>query len=65
MIRIRNYRKRAKMTQNCLAKKCGVTKQAVSMWEAGERKPDIIMLKKLADIFGCSTDDLLKDISID
>ena len=64
MISIREYREKAGMTQAELAEKCGVVKSTVSMWEVGARKPDIVMLKKLADIFGCSADDMLKSIVV-
>lgn len=64
MIAIRKYRKQNNLTQKALAEKCGVVKTTVSMWETGERKPDIIMLKKLAGIFGCSADALLEPIEI-
>lgn len=62
MIAIRNFREQMRWTQAYLAERCGVAKSTVSMWETGERKPDIIMLKKLAGIFGCSADDLLEPI---
>lgn len=64
MIAIRKYRERLGMTQAALAEKCGVVKTAVSMWETGDRKPDIIMLKKLSGILGCTTDELLAPIDI-
>lgn len=62
MTTIREQRERLGLTQAELAEKCGVVKSAVSMWETGERKPDIIMLKKLAGIFDCTTDALLEPI---
>lgn len=62
MIAIRNFREQMRWTQAYLAERCGVSKSTVSMWETGERKPDIIMLKKLAGIFGCTADDLLEPI---
>lgn len=45
-----------------LAEKLGVGKTTISMWETGERKPDIITLKKLSEIFDCTTDALLETI---
>lgn len=63
MIAIRKYREQKKWTQATLAEKCGVAKTTVSMWETGERKPDIIMLKKLAGIFGCTADALLANVA--
>lgn len=62
MIAIRKYREQMHWTQAFLAEKCGVAKTTVSMWETGDRKPDIIMLKKLAGIFGCTADALLEPI---
>ena len=62
MTEIKKHRERMGWTQGDLAGRCGVGKSTVSMWETGERKPDIIMLKKLALIFGCTADDLLASI---
>ncbi|GEM_PF-612257 len=63
LISIRKYRLQKGWTQGQLAEKLYVVPTAVGMWETGKRKPDIITLKKLAQIFNCTTDDLLKDIS--
>lgn len=63
MIALKKYRLKALMTQNELAKKLGVSSSAVTMWETGARKPNIIMLKRLSKLLNCTTDDLLKDIS--
>ena len=49
MVAIRKYRKQLGMTQAFLADKLVVSSSTVSLWETGERKPDIIMLKKLTD----------------
>ena len=57
--RIIAHRKKLGMTQDKLAEKLGVTAQAVSKWENDQSCPDITMLPKLAEIFGCSTDELL------
>lgn len=65
MIAIRKYREQIGMTQAELAEKCGVVKSAVCMWESGDRKPDIVMLKKLTGIFGCTADELLAPIETD
>ena len=62
VIAIRKNRQKFGLTQEGLAKILEVTKQAVSQWETGERKPDIVTLKHLAYIFGCTTDELLKDV---
>lgn len=62
MIAIRKYRIENGLTQYELAKKCGVAQSTVAMWESGERKPDVIKLKELSCILGCSADDLLATI---
>lgn len=58
------YRKRQKMTQRELAVAVGVTACTITQYETGARKPNIVMLKKLAAILGCTTDQLLEDIEI-
>ncbi len=60
---LREYRLNVGWTQAQVAEHLGVQPSAVTMWETGERKPNIVTLKKLAQLFGCTTDDLLKDIS--
>lgn len=59
MLLLRKYRLDKNLTQEQLANMLGVAKTTISMWESGDRKPDIFMLKKIADLFGISTDDLL------
>ena len=49
------------MTQEELAECLGVTPQSVSKWERGESIPDVLTLVELAQIFGVTVDDLLKD----
>lgn len=57
--RISAQRKKHGLTQEQLADKLSVTAQAVSKWENNQSCPDIATLPKLAEIFGCSTDELL------
>lgn len=64
MTALYDYRHKAGMTQEQLAEKLGVTPSCITMWETGNRKPDIINLKKLARILGCTTDELLEPIEI-
>ena len=51
-------RKMNRMTQEDIAEKLGVTRQAVAKWEAGETVPDLDKCKILAEIFEVSLDDL-------
>lgn len=53
------YRKEAKMTQEELAEKCDVTRQAVAKWENGESTPSIEKLITLAEIYDISLDELV------
>ena len=52
-------RKDLGLTQDELGYKLGVTNKAVSKWETGDNLPDIMMLKKLAQVFGLTVDELL------
>ena len=51
-------RKLKRLTQEEIAEKVGVTRQAVAKWEAGETIPDLEKCKILADLFEVSLDDL-------
>ena len=46
------------LTQEELAEKVGVTRQALAKWEAGETLPDLEKSRFLADILEVSLDDL-------
>lgn len=54
-------RKAAGMTQNDLAEKLNVSRQAVSRWEMGTAMPDVENLIVISDLFGVTLDELLKD----
>ena len=56
---IKEKRKSLNITQEELAEKLSVTRQAVSNWENGKTEPDIETLANIADIFGTSTDILI------
>ena len=51
-------RKLNNLTQEDVAEKVGVTRQAVAKWEAGETLPDIERCRMLAGLFDVSLDDL-------
>lgn len=53
-------RKYYKITQDELAARIGVTRQAVSKWETGSTIPDIEILMSLSEIYGISINDILK-----
>ncbi|MBR5874268.1 MAG: helix-turn-helix transcriptional regulator [Oscillospiraceae bacterium] len=59
-------RKANRYSQDMLANKLLVTRQAVSKWELGEMLPDYENVVKIAKLFSVSTDCLLKnDIEIE
>lgn len=54
-------RKKSGWSQEELAEKLNVTRQSVSKWEGAQSIPDLEKILQLAQIFGVSTDYLLKD----
>ena len=59
--KIAYYRRERKLSQEELAARVGVSRQAVSKWELGEASPDIGKLLALAKAFGVTTDHLLNE----
>lgn len=58
---IKKRRKRLGLTQREMSEKLGVKQNTLSQYEKGKREPGINMLRKLADLFGCTIDDLLRE----
>lgn len=56
-----NRRTRLGMTQLDIANLLGLERSTVAKWETGQSLPRAELLPKLADILGCSVDDLLKN----
>ena len=54
-------RKKQGLSQEKLAEKLGVSRQAVSKWETGESEPEISKLNAIAQTFGVTVDWLLSD----
>lgn len=52
-------RKMKGMTQEDIAEKVGVSRQAVAKWESGETSPDLEKSRILAEVLGVSLDDLV------
>ena len=48
------------MTQEAVGKALGVSDAAVSMWETGKFSPRAKLLPKIAELYGCTIDELLK-----
>ena len=57
--RLYQYRRKSGLSQEELAAKLGVSRQAVSKWERAEAAPDTDNLIKLSKIYGVILDDLI------
>lgn len=64
MLRIAELRKARGMSQFQLAVAVGVTTSAVAAWELGRNTPRLEIAAKLAEVFGCTIDELYtKEVS--
>ena len=63
--KIKIYRENKNMTQNEIAEILGVKPATVSKYESGTLEPNIESLKKLAEIFNVSIDELIKEDDFD
>jgi len=57
--KIKELRKQAKLSQEALAEKLNVSRQAVTKWETGAGLPDIDNLIAISELFNLSIDDLV------
>ena len=60
-MKLKELRQAKKLTQIEIAKELEVSHTTVSMWETGAAFPRAGKLIKLADILGCTVDELLKE----
>ena len=63
--KILTLRKRGGMSQEELAEKLNVSRQAVSRWELGSAQPDANNILQISKLFGVTADYLLNDDSSD
>ncbi len=59
--KIITLRKKNGWSQEELAEKVGVSRQAISKWEGAQSVPDLDKILRMSEIFGVTTDYLLKD----
>lgn len=59
--KIIELRKKNNWSQEDLASKLGVSRQAISKWESAQSIPDLERILKMSELFGVSTDTLIKD----
>lgn len=57
------YRKQNGFTQEQVAERLGVSRQAVAKWERGETLPDIENVIALSDMYGVSVDFLVRNMT--
>ncbi|MEQ2525586.1 XRE family transcriptional regulator [Robertmurraya yapensis] len=57
---LKSYREKNNFTQEELAKKLTVSRQAVSKWENGNSIPDVYNLISLSDLYDISLDELIR-----
>lgn len=62
MTQLKLYRSRMGLTQEEVADKVGVSRQAVAKWEKGETLPDIESCVKMADLFEVPVDMLVRSL---
>lgn len=56
---LRAARQSRGLTQGQLAVRLCVTRQAISKWEQDQSQPDLDNLRQLAEVYGCTVDELL------
>lgn len=57
--KLKTLRGKKSLTQEEFAREINVTKGAVAMWETGKRTPDLTMIKKIAEYFDITVDELI------
>lgn len=60
ILKIKEYRKQAGLTQAQLAVLIGAMQKQVSSWENGVNEPSISTLKEIAKVLNCTMDDLVQ-----
>lgn len=58
MNQIRIMRTQNGLTQSALAERLGVSQQAVARWETSKALPRVKTIMNLANLFGCTIDEL-------
>ena len=56
---IRHFREKSGLSQEALAEKLNVTRQAVSNWERGKTEPDIETLHQIADTLDVTIEEII------
>ena len=59
---LKEHRVRCKMTQEFVAERLGVSRQAVSKWESGASDPSMSNLIALAKLYGVTVEEILSQV---
>ena len=59
--RIYKFRRKSGLSQEQLAEKIGVSRQAISKWESGTSTPELEKLLALCECFNITLDELVRD----
>ena len=59
ILKIKEYRQQAGLTQSQLAALVGATQKQISAWENGTNEPSIRALKAISKSLACTIDDLI------
>jgi len=62
---LKKLRENARLSQAAVAEAMGIRQSTVAMWETGGNIPRTDKLPALAKLYGCTVDDLLKDIIVE
>ena len=56
---LKKFRKLSNLTQEQLAERMNLTRQAISNWENDKSQPDIQSIEKLSEVFGISVEEMI------
>ena len=62
--RIRDLRLKQRLNQTDFGDKIGVSQQVIHQWESGKTNPDIENVRRVAELFGVTSDYLLGLVSV-
>lgn len=63
--KLKKLRKGQNLTQEQLAEKLNVSRQAITKWETSDGTPDIENLKQISNFFNISIDELVKEENLE
>ena len=61
-LKLKELRMENNLSQRKIAKKLGITRQAVNLWEKGITQPRISRLKEIAYLLSCKPDQLFMNL---